>query len=311
MKHYQFLSLGVVLLAGLPGLAGAQNLFSLSNGNTRSGVLDSSTMEWTESKFGVRYQRESADESLFINQIDIVGGVSFNAALNLVTDLNFGGWVGGSYTQNSYTLGTELTGDMDINFDGMVRRDGVVDSSVEVGFYNFTALIKGGSSSSALDTIGSIDFNLEVVPTITASLTGGASPGTIGWGETTHIDGTFTNTGSRAIRTNTWYVSAFAKDADYSDPDNFLELVDFEGNWFNQVLLPGQSRSDGHSAWKSKPVNDPGEYIGRNGVIGGLYEGDSHGWRMTGDRVNVVPEPTSLIALAPGLLLIARRRKKN
>lgn len=311
MKHIQLFSLGVVLLSGLPSLAGAQNLFSLSNGNTRSGVLDSSTMEWTESKFGVRFMRGASDESLYINQIDIVGGVNFDSNLNLFTSLDFGGQVGGSYTQGTYTLGTELTGEMDINFDGLVRRNGVVSSDVATGMYDFTALIKGGSSSSALDTIGSIDFHLEVVPTITASLTGAVSPGTIGWGETTHVTAEFLNTGSRAIRTNTWYVSAFAKDENYSDPDNFLEFVDFEGNWFNQVLLPGQSRNDGHSAWKSKPVNDPGEYIGRNGVIGGLYEGDSHGWRMTGDRVNVVPEPTSLIALAPGLLLMARRRKNK
>lgn len=303
------LSFGLALLAALSTGSHAYS-WNILNGDTRSGVLDATGMEGTESKFGLFFDLTDTDSDFYLNQINILPGSNYDANLNLFNDLNYGLNANGNFSQDEYELGTALTQEGTYFFDGIVRRNGTVDSSIATGLYDFQVELIGGDSNTATEVVGTFDFNLEVVDTITATLTGNMSPGIIGPGQSSSLTATLTNLGTRDMITTTWYVSAFAKDGDYSNPDNFLQFDDFQGNWFNQtVAANGGTRTDLHSKWSKAATNMNGQYLGRNGVYGGLYNGDTHSWRATGDTLEVVPEPASMFALSAGVALLLRRRK--
>lgn len=303
------LSFGLALLAALS--TGSQALsWNLLNGSTRSGVLDDTGMNGTESKFGLYLNLTDTDSDFYLNQINILPGSNYDANLNLFNDLNYGANVTSGFFQDEYTLGTALSEDGFYFFDGIARRNGVVDSSVAIGTYDFQVQLIGGDSSTATDIVGTFDFNLEVVDTITAMASGIMSNSVIGPGDTSTLSATLTNMGPRDMITTTWYVSAFAKDGDYSNPDNFLQFEDFQGDWFNKTIgANGGSRTDLHSKWSRASTNMNGQYLGNNGIYGGLYNGDTHSWKISGDTVEVVPEPASMLALSAGVALLLRRRK--
>ncbi len=304
------LSSGLALLAVLSTGASAYS-WNLLNGDTRSGVLDSTGMDGTESKFGLRFDRAASDNAFYLNGINILPGSNYDAGLNLFTDLDYGvDNVGIGFSQGTYAFGTAMTGEASYFFDGLARRNGVVDGSVATGIYDFDVQVIGGETSTATDVVATFDFTLEVVNSITAMASGSMSNGVIGPGDSSTLSATLTNMGSRDMVTTTWWVSAFAKDGNYSNSDNFLQFDSFEGDWFNQTIgANGGTRTDLHSKWSRTSTNMNGQYLGSNGIFGGLYNGDTHSWRISGDTVEVVPEPASMLALSAGVALLLRRKK--
>lgn len=310
MNKFIAFSVGSALwaLSALPAIA--QDSFVLSNGNLRSGVLDSTTMEWTGSNYGVLVTHDSADPDLFINSVTITGGTIWNPLIDFGVNLSYLGFTNGGFLQGNYTLGTAIGDDVSWTFDALAQRTGTINSDVAPGTYDFSVQMVGGHSSSATDILATFGLEIEVVSSITASVTASTSPGSVGWGESTDVSATMTNLGARNIVTSTWYVAGFGLGGPGASSDDQLILDSFQGNWFDQNIAGGASRTDLHSRWTSAVTNTPGTYSGNIGVIGGLYSGDVHAWRANPDvTVQVVPEPVSMIGLAAGVSMLARRRR--
>ena len=311
MRHLIKLFVGVALWTffALPALA--QDAFELANGNTRTGVLDSTGMRYTGSNYGVLVSHDSGDPDLFINAVTVTGGTTWDADIDMSTNLSYLGFTNGSFLQGSYTLGTAISNDISWNFDSLAQRGGEIASTVAPGIYDFDVQMVGGSSVNATDVLATFSMQIEVVDTITASATASTDPAAIGWGESTTASVTFNNLGTRNIVTTTWYVSGFGLNGPGAASGDLLTLDSFQGDWFNKTIAGGQSRTDQHSRWTSVAPNTPGTYSGDIGIIGGFYNGDVHQWRATDDvTVQVVPEPISMIGLCTGLGLILRRRRK-
>ncbi len=300
------IAFGLALITLSTNSALAADVFSTSNGDTHSAVKDSSTMGYTSTNYGVRLEHAAADPNLFINSVTITGGAGWDPNIDLSVSTAYIGNTNGTFEQNTYTLGTAISADVNWDFDVMANRSGTIASSVATGFYDFTVDIKGGASNSANGLLASFGFHMEVVNTITAQASTTMSPPSVGYEQTSHANVTFQNTGSRVFKTTTWYISAFSLNGANTD---YLTFEDFEGNWFDQVLAPGASITGQHSKWKATSANAIGNYQGDIGIYGGLYKGDNHSWRASGTNLQVVPEPASMTILAAGLAFIARRRK--
>lgn len=294
----------IFLLHSVPG--SAVDIWSLSAEDIRSAVKDDATMQHSESRCGVTIQHLASDPALYMNSVDITGGTNWNPAIDLQVGLDYFGFTNGNFEQNTYTLGTGITDDVAWNFDGLVRRSGTVTAAVAPGFYDFNVDIKGGGSSSADDVLASFNLRMEVVQSITAAASATMSPSTLGFGDISQASVNFANTGNRSIITETWYVSAFSLNGANTD---FLTFDDFEGDWFDQTIVSGDSRTDLHSKWRATASNAIGTYDGNIGIYGGLYNGDTPSWRASGTLLEVVPEPTSMLALVAGLGLLTSKKK--
>lgn len=299
----------ITLALGLSvcGLAFADPSFTRSHGDTLSALKSDAGLAWTETKYGVNFYKAATDPTLFINAINFIPGVSWDPNINLNTSTFFYGDLGSGYSGHTYELGTAINGEANWNFDGILRRSGVVNSSVNAGMYDFRVEIIGGNSDTAEDVLASFDNFIEVIPSLTAEATATMSPAAIGPNQISQASVEFHNSSNRDIKTTTWYVAGFG----LGDPGNSDQLVleNFIGNWFNQTITPSSSRQDLHSSWKATPSNAPGVYQGNIGIIGGAYEGDWHGWKASGSSLEVVPEPATMLAVGLGIAGLLRRRR--
>ncbi len=285
--------------------------FSYSQGDIRSAVHDDSGMSYTSSMFGVylNYSPDNPGDSFYINEVNWAGDTGWDSLIDLQTNLSYWGFTNGVFGGNEYVLGTEISDEISWDFEGLVRRNGVIDANVAEGIYDFTVDILGGSSSTSTDLLGSFDFQIEVVDTIAAHLTASTSVTQVGYNTPFDVSTTLTNDGNRDFLTKTWYISGFGLGG--SSSSEYLQFLDFEGDWFNKTIAVGSSRTDLHSSWQAANGTTPGTYIGNVGVYGGLHAGDYHSWRATPDvQIQVVPEPATMLGLAAGLGTLLRRRKK-
>ncbi len=307
MKNLIFRPLILTLAAACTSGAFAQ-VFSQTNGDVHTAVRDTSNMRFDGTNWAVNLQTNVGDPDLYINNMAITPGAGYNALIDMQTQVGGFDFNGGG-PGNHYTFGTAISGANNWNFAGAFQ-NGPVDSAVADGVYDFTLGIFGGASDIANDTLASYGLHVDIIQKLDISVITSANPGVILQNGTgTEVSMTVTNnmTGNNFI-TNTWYVSGFGNGL-----GDFLNFDGFTGNWFDQVITPGNSHSDTHSLWSAGASTPIGTYTGDNGVVGGLHFGD-FAFMKTDQQAQVtvlVPEPASFAVLGLGALALIRRRKQK
>lgn len=277
--------------------------------NTRlSGLKDTSNIWWSFTQYGS--QMQAGGSPMFINSMNLVGGSNYSNDLGLNVASEFGYYDYTTSTSGTYTLGTEIAGDADWNICRMLFRDGDVTASVDEGIYDFSLEIYGGDSNSANNLLGTLEYELEVFDRIDITASGSASPGVITAGQQTTVDMTVANNmASRDYVTTSW----FTVNNGMEQGSNSLIWLGFTGDWFDKSISAGGSRTDAHTIWAAGDSTALGTYTGNMGVLGGLYNGDTH-WSLMSPAPTVevvaVPEPGTLAAVGLGALILLRRRRR-
>ena len=159
---------------------------------------------------------------------------------------------------------------------------------VEPGIYDFRLKLFGGDSAEASDQLASFLLHVRIIDHFDISVAASFPQPTLGLGGTTEATVSLDNGGTEDFLTDTWFVAGFGKDNPYAPQNEQLTFTDFLGNWFGQVITPGNSRSDLHSRWSAGPALPLGTYLGDIGIVGGIYEGDSHNWSAAPATIEVV-----------------------
>lgn len=296
----------IMAAAALTSAAFAQASFSTFGGDTRSAMYDVSSIWFSYQRYEVGFHLGAGDGPLFINSIQLTGLSSWDAGITAyspVGSFGYHGSVNGSYTNDTYTMGTALSGDYDISFDAANLMNSV-DPSVSLGLHEFNVSIIGGTSETATDVLYTKDYKVDVLDRLDLNVTATATPSTISRGGTTMVSVDVTNPmANQDFLINTWYVSAFSNGTDY------LNFDSFEGTWWGTTVAAGQTVSGNHSKWSARADQVAGLYNGNVGMVGGKYADDWHYYRAT-PKVTVVPEPATLAGLGLGLAFAIRRRKR-
>ena len=180
---------------------------------------------------------------------------------------------------------------------------GVRFGAAPVGLYSFDAVFTGGSSATDNSVVIDVPLELEIVNTINATVTTQLDTNSIGPGQTATVSATLQNNMTdRSFVTTTWFLTG-----EYNGPNSLS--YNFVGNWFDQTIAPSESLSGQHLTWTDTPTVPPGTYVGTNGIVGGLYNGDNFYFAGNSTSINVtaVPEPMSLLGLALGAVALVRR----
>ena len=297
-----------VLAIACATAAFADPTFTQTNGDTHSQVRDKSNII-IDDAWKNRLQTGAGDPDLYINNMVITGGPGYNPLIGMQTNAgSFDYFDNNANASNTYTFGTAIGAGNDWNFNGAFH-NGNINAAVADGIYDFSLDFMGGGNNVANNLLASFGLHVDVFQKIDLTTTTVASPTTIKeGGPGTEVSMTVTNnmTG-RNFTTRSWYVSSFSDGL-----GNNLAFDGFSGNWFDQVLTPGSSRTDSHSLWHADLNTPIGHYTGFNGVIGDVHDGDFI--FMNTDRqaeVDVlVPEPASFAVLGVGALALLRRRRK-
>ena len=285
---------------------GALAQFSQNNGDTHTEMRDKSNVRIDGTNWGITLQTSASAAPLFINSMSITPGAGYDNNIGMQTQV--GGFNFNGSSNGFYTFGDAITGDNFWNFSGAFH-NGAIDSSVSDGVYDFSLGIFGGANNTTTDLLASYALHVDVIQKIDITTTFTANPNTILEGGTgTELSMTVTNnmTGKNFI-SSTWYVSGFG-----DGQGNYLPFDNFTGNWFNQVITPGNSHTDTHSTWHAALNTPIGLYTGDNGVVGGPHNGDFY-FMNTDQNAEVtvlVPEPASFAVLGVGVLALIRRRRK-
>jgi hypothetical protein len=275
---------------------------------TQSAVRDATGLRSTETRY-----RFTLDNTLgtpfFLNNITFD---PFN--LHPDIDLNFDSTEGGFFHSfgSFYSYGTLINGGDFFTSDGFLSRSGTVASTVPVGMYQFDVNFLGGLDDESFDVLATLRYELEVVERIDLTVGGVTSPNSIMTGEMTTVLMTVRNdmTTRDFIVSNQYFINGGLE----MGTDD-LNLVGFGGNWFDQAIAPGGSRTDTHTTWQAGVEDSPGTYTGELGITGGLHAGDQHSWNMDSPQpsvvVGVVPEPSTWALLALGAAGLAVRFRRG
>lgn len=272
-----------------------------------SGIQDTSNLDYSTTRYRGTLNSDGADGDLYINSVQFIPGAGYDPNIGLQFN------VGTSFDYNSgqtYTLGTPISGPANWSLDRIITHDGAIDPSVAPGIYDFSAVFTGGDSPSATDTLATWNLQIEVFPYMDITLGGSSSPAVIGYGDTTTVQVTLTNNMvSRSFFSYTWwYGGGGMQQGSAAMQGNFV------GDWFNQEIAAGDSRTDDHTTWTADSSSLPtGTYVGSLGLYGGLYLGDEHSITALNPQptVELIPEPVSIGMAGAGILigLTARRRR--
>lgn len=291
------LSFAAPLFGAYPDLAPNQPILSA--------LKDTSNFSISTTQYGFSLANGALDPTLYINSIDLVPGVGYDANIGLSTPGVFSTNVG------PYTLGDPIAPGAGMFLYDAVSRFGNVDPSVSNGIYDFNIQVKGGYDTSATDVLGDLAYQIRIANGVQVTITGiTATPNTISAGQTTVVGVTLTNNDPTETWVNTtWFVGAFSQGANTLNFDSFFPTAGW--NWFNKSVAPGDSLTGDHSSYSADALTPLGAYSPNVGLVGGLYNGDSFWLNAPGDPLVTVtvPEPTSLgFAAVSACLLLHRRR---
>lgn len=264
-------------------------------------VQDTSNLRLAETS----YQMDIAPSSdVYINSVSLVPGVGYdnNLGLNVPAALYYSGPGSGTLTQ-----GVPLSGGSSYHFYDILDEQGA-RPSVPVGTYNFSLEFTGGDSPSSSDVLGDVPLQVEVVNKIDASASAVANPSTISPGQTTTISATLTNnmTDRNFVVTTTGYFGPGMTDG----AGHSLVNANFLGNWNNQTIAPGDSRTDNHTSWQATAASPNGTYVGDLFIQGGLYAGDGFDIPVA-LTVTVIPEPAAgVLLMLPAIVFACRTRRR-
>ncbi len=291
------LSFAAPLFGAYPGLAPNQSILS--------GLKDTSNFSSSTTQYGFSLSNGALDPALYINSIDLVPGVGYDANIGLsapgVFDTNIG----------SYSLGSPIAPGTGLFLYNAVSRSGNVDSSVSNGIYDFSVQVKGGYDTSATDVLGDLAYQIRIANGVQVTITSiTATPGTISAGQSTVLGVTVTNNDSTETWVNTtWFVGAVSQGANTLNFDSFFPNPAWD--WFNKSVAPGDSLTGDHSSFSADALTPVGAYSPNVGLVGGLYNGDNFYLNAPGDPLVTVtvPEPTILGFAAISACLLLRRRR--
>ncbi len=282
-----YTAVAAVALVGISSIAQAIDEFAVPGSDTRSGVLDDTGMRLAATTFAVTVRHDAADPDLYINEIAVVPQPGWDPDIDFQFILGQYGWTNGQFQQGDYVLGTPINQNIDWTFYRLASHFGTF-SNVAPGTYNFRLKLFGGDSAGASDQLASFLLHVRIIDRYDISVAASFPQPTLGLGGTTEATVSVDNGGTEDFLTSTWYVAGFGKDNPYAPQNEQLTFTDFLGNWFGQVITPGNSRSDLHSRWSAGPSLPLGTYLGDIGIIGGIYEGDSHNWQANPATIEVV-----------------------
>lgn len=276
---------------------------------TQSAVRDATGMRSTQTEYRFILDN-SFGTPFFLNNITFAPTMNWHADI----DLGFASTDGFSHNFGSfYTFGTLINGGDFFESDGFLRRFGTVFPTVTAGLYEFDVNFLGGLDDMSFDVLASIRYELEVVERIDLTVGGTATPGSINAGESTTIRMTVQNDMiDRSFVSSTLFFVNGGMEMGTND----LNFGTFSGDWFDQTIAAGGSRTADHTTWTAGVDDEPGTYTATAmGVIGGLHSGDTHEWVMDSPQpsvvVGTVPEPSTWALLALGAAGLAVRFRRG
>lgn len=297
------MALGLLTAAGAHAdLVADFNLWDVNSSATHyTDVNTHSGMGGDDMNFQGDLINSSDTDSLYINSWSIDTDYSSSG---ITFDTNGSWWKGGRY---QYGTGTAL--DPGASFSGLLfaahtNQGGI---STDPGTYTGNFNIYGGSNSSAGDLLATMSFTLDVVPSYDGFTNTLLNPTqTAGVGDTANYVERYSNAGTQTMYVDTQAVSW------YTDMTNVS--LNFLWGWPGKVDA-GQSVDASIFSLTANPGAAIQTHNGDAYMIGGYYPGDAHQFFTDQQwKLNVVPEPSGLLALLPclGAIIVplgARRRR--
>lgn len=310
------------VLAGLAGFAAADGFVSANN-SILTGVQDTSNQWGGGIGAGTFFEANFTNNNstpFYLNSIIMTGTDPSNNSVNpagffdqtsysAIANDTLGGAAPtlANPNANYYQLGTAMAAGQSFNWYNIFAHSGAYASSLATGVYNFDAQFMGGADSSAQTVVGTLDLQLEIVNKIDVTETSNINKSVIGPGDVATVTATLQNNMSRDFVTTTWFYGW----------SGTIPNGSFAGNWGDQTIAAGSSRTDLHSTW-TNTYNDgttvpDGTYSWTTGVVGGLHNGDSFYFGDSNNttlRVTSVPEPFTMALGLGGLALAFVRRRR-
>lgn len=274
---------------------------------TQSAFSDVSNLTQSMTRFQFAYNHDEADPDSFINGLRFAPGAGWHADINLdLFTWGLSSWDG------NYTFGERISGARSTQYT-LSARGGAIAPTVPVGLYGFQIEVLGGATDTATDVLATLDYSLDVRHRLQGLAWGATSPAAVGPGQTSAISMSVLNTGSDALVTYGRYqgwVPSGATDAIFSRMN--VEFDSSSGFMWSQEIAAGATATGSHSKATARANSPMGSWALYGGWVGGYYPNEWHYLPMVpAPRVEVVPEPASLMALGIGALVLIRARKRR